>query len=624
MKFIMKKVFSSLIIIAAVGLSSCKDFLKTEAESAFIPEVIYNSTDFTNYSVSGIYSLLTTDYSYSQRMSLVYANNSDIEWIGADNASYNQNTYRGLSNYLASPSNDALEREWNNLYKIVERSNLVIEGIKASPLMSSGTNTEKTLMNAYLGEALTLRSLAYFDLVRNWGDVPFKNVSTQPDGSNFFLEATDRDVICDSLINDLSQASELVPWIGEGASSTPERISKGFVKGLLAKVALTRGGYSIRNKPGYPTERASNYLDYYKIANKACLDVINSGKHHLNPSFRNIWEKVSSWESDMTYNENLFEVAFGYQRSGEMGYSIGIRFNTNDKYGYGNNANMVQTGAYYYYLFDRSDLRKDATVAYYQYSDASKVQAELFKSNPMDWNFAKWDQRMMPKTFIDNNKNVNGKVGYGINWIMMRYADILLMYAETENEINGAPTDAAKSAFRQVRDRAFSDADKATKVDAYVNSKGSKEDFFNAIVDERAFEFGGEGVRKYDLIRWNLLNVKIQAQRDALKKMLDRQAPYDQLPRAIFYQYKAVGNTDEINKQTINMYDDKGTGDAPAGFTKVAWLNGASDTNKNLWKERVDMFSSGLNTPTPNRHLFPIASTIINESSGKLKNGYGF
>lgn len=620
----MRKIFLSLLVIVVTGLSSCKDFLKTEAESAFVPDVIYNSTDFTNYSVTGIYSLLTNDYSYSQRMALAYPCNSDIEWIGADNVSYNQNTYRGLSNYLATPSNDALEREWNNLYKIIERSNLVIEGIKASPLLNSGTNSEKLLMNTYLGEAMTLRALAYFDLVRNWGDVPFKNVSTQPDGSNFFLEATDRDVICDSLISDLNRASELVPWIGEGSTTSPERISKGFVKGLLARVALTRGGYSIRNKSGFPTERGANYLDYYKIANQACVDVINSGRHHLNPSFRNIWEKVNSWKPDQDYYENLFEVALGYQRSGEMGYSIGIRFNTNDKYGYGNNANMVQTGAYYYYMFDRNDLRKDATIAYYQYSDASKVQAELFKSNPMDWNFAKWDQRMMAKTFIDNNKNVNGKVGYGVNWIMMRYADILLMYAETENEINGGPTAAAKNALKQVRSRAFSDGDKPAKVDSYVDSKASKDDFFDAIVNERAFEFGGEGLRKYDLIRWNLLSTKIQAQRDALKNMLDRQAPYDQLPRAIYYQYKASGNTDEINKETINMYEDKGTGDAPSGFTKVQWLNGASDTNKSLWKERVDFFSSGLNSTIPNRHLFPIPNTIINESAGKLKNGYRF
>lgn len=619
----MKRIFSSLIIVAALGASSCNKFLNTVPESQFVPEVVFASPDFANNAVMGIYSLMTTDYGYSQRMALAYPNNSDIEWIGADNSSYNAATYRGLSNYLGTPGNDALEREWNNNYKMIERANLVIEGIKKSPVMTSGTDAEKKMMNAYMGEALALRAQAYFDLVRNWGDVPFKTESTQPDGSNFYLPATDRDVIMDALLKDLDEASNLVPWIGEGTSTSSERITRDYIKGLTARIALTRGGYSIRNKSGFPTERGSNYLDYYKIANQACLEVINNGKHRLNPSFKNVWQLVNSWTLDNTYREPLFEVALGYQRSGEMGYSLGVRFYTNDKYGFGNNANMVNTGAYYYYMFDRNDLRKDATVAFYQYSNSGKEQKEFFKNNPMDWNFAKWDQRMMAPNFIEANKKAAGKVGYGINWIMMRYSDILLMYAETENEINGAPTAGAMQALKDVRSRNFSDADKPVKVDQYVANLAGKDDFFNAIVDERMYEFGGEGIRKYDLIRWNLLGVKIQAQRDGLAKIFAGQSPNPkdpaQLPKVIYYEYNAAG---EINKSTINMYDDKGTADI-TGFTKVNWgTNYGSSTADVLL--RVKNFSSGLNSVVPNRHLFPIAATVINESNGKLENSYNF
>lgn len=619
----MKKNIVILFMAGMLGFSSCQKFLNQPPESLFVPEVIFNSTDLANNALNGVYSMLTTDYSYSQRMSIAYPCNSDIEWIGADNGSYNASTYRGLSNYLGSSSNDALQREWDNAYKLIERANLAIYGIKNSELLKSGTDAQKKTMNSLLGQAITLRALAYFDLVRNWGDVPFKLEPTKPDLSNVYLEATDRDVIMETLITELQEASDLVPWIGEGIA-TAEAISKGFVKGLAARIALARAGYSIRNKSGYPTERGADYQKYYQIARQECSDIMNSGKHRLNPSFRNVWEKVNSWTLDAQYNENLFEIALGYQRSGEMGYSVGIRFYANDKYGFGNNANMAQTGAYYYYMFNRNDLRKDATVGFYQYSNSSREQKEFFKNNPMDWNFAKWDQRMMSAAFLSDNRKALGKVGYGVNWIMMRYSDILLMFAEADNELNGSPTQAAKDALKQVRTRAFSTADQVTMVQQYVDNLGSKEQFFNAIVDERAFEFGGEGLRKYDLIRWNLLAKKIQDQRDAFKKMLNKQAPYDQLPATVYYRYKVSGNTDEIDKDEINMYSSRPSNFDATGYTKVDWLSGASATNKTQWAERVDLFSSGLNNQVPNRHLFPVANAVINESNGKLENSYGF
>lgn len=619
----MKRNIVVLMAVGLIGFSSCQKFLNQPPESQLVPEVIFSSTDLASNALNGVYALMTSDYSYSQRLAFAYPCNSDIEWIGADGSSYNANTYRGLSNYLGSSSNDAVQREWDNTYKLIERANLVINGIKKSPLLAGGTAAQQATMKTLMGQAMTLRALAYFDLVRNWGDVPFKAEPTESDLSNVYMEPTDRDVIMESLIKDLQEASTMVPWVGEGVSSA-EFINKGFVKGLTARIALARAGYSIRNKSGYPTERGSDYLNYYKIARQECLDIMNSGKHSLNPSFRNVWEKVNSWQLDQAYNENLFEIALGYQRSGEMGYSIGVRFYKNDKYGFGNNANMAQTGAYYYYMFDRTDLRKDATIAYYQYSDNAGTQKEYFKANPMDWNFAKWDQRMMSASFIADNKKAAGKVGYGVNWIMMRYSDVLLMFAEADNEINNGPTAEAKAALKLVRARAFPAAEQSSKVESYVNNLASHDDFFNGIVNERAFEFGGEGLRKYDLIRWNLLGTKIELERAAMKKMLNREAPYDQLPTTIYYEYNATGNTDEINKTTINMYADAPSNIDKTKYTSVAWLSGASQSNKDNYLDRANKFSSGLDVPVKNRHLFPIANNVINESNGKLKNSYGF
>jgi starch-binding outer membrane protein, SusD/RagB family len=612
----------SIISIALSGLfiTGCKkDYLNTSSPSEFTPDLVFSSTAYTDFALTGTYALLTQDYLYSARMPLNYATNSDIEVVGADNSSYKENTNRGLSNYLGTPDNNAIAREWTTIYKMIERANLCVAGIRSSAVMNT---KDSSVMKAFLGEALTLRSLAYFELVKNWGDVPYKAEPTKYDLSNVYLEPTDRDVIYDNLIADLEEAESYVPWVGSGTYGTVERVTKGFIKGLIARVALFRGGYSLRNRNGSSiTERGSNWEKYYTLARKKCQEIMAQGVHKLNTSYTDIWKKLCSLQMDATYQENLFEVANGLGRSGEMGYSIGIRFYTNSKYGYGNNANVVNTTAWYFYMFDQKDLRRDATVAYYSYSNGAAEVKEVFQTNPMSYNFAKWDQRFMGSGWAAMNKAASGKFGYGINWSIMRYADVLLMFAETENALNG-PTGLAKDALKQVRSRAFADADKAVKVEAYVNALSDQQSFFNALVNERAYEFGGEAIRKFDLIRWNLLVSKIQEQRDGFKQMLNRTGAWSTLPTHLFYKYQA--DNEIIDKAGINFYDDKGSADI-AGYTKIPWLSMQSASNKTLYSERVDLFSSGLTSGgVQNRHLYPIANSIIAESQGTLKNAYGF
>jgi starch-binding outer membrane protein, SusD/RagB family len=613
----------SIILIAAAGLSltACKkDFLNTSSPSEFTPDLVFSSTAYTEFAITGTYALLTQDQLYSARLPLNYATNSDIEVVGADNSSYKENSNRGLSNYLGTPDNTSIAREWTTIYKMIERANLCIEGIRSSALMQTA---DSAVMKAFLGEAITLRALAYFELVKNWGDVPYKAEPTKYDLSNVYLAPTDRDAIYENLIADLQEAENYVPWVGGGSSyGTVERITKGFIKGLTARIALFRGGYSLRNRSNnFVTERGSDWQKYYELAHKKCKEIMAQGVHRLNTSYIDIWKKLCSLQMDATYQENLFEVANGLGRSGEMGYSIGIRFFNNSKYGFGNNANVVNTTAWYFYMFDQKDLRRDATVAYYSYSNGSAEVKEVMQTNPMSFNFAKWDQRFMGTSWSDLNKAASGKFGYGINWSIMRYADVLLMFAETENALFG-PTALAKDALKQVRSRAFADADKATKVESYVNALTDQNSFFNAIVNERAYEFGGEAIRKYDLIRWNLLVSKIQEQRDGFKKMLSGAAPWNSLPTYLFYKYQA--DNEILDKAGINFYEDKGSADI-TGYTKINWLSTLSASNKTLYSERVDLFSSGLNANgVQNRHLYPIANSVIAESQGTLKNVYGF
>ncbi|MDP9049018.1 MAG: RagB/SusD family nutrient uptake outer membrane protein, partial [Bacteroidota bacterium] len=150
----------------------------------------------------------------------------------------------------------------------------------------------------------------------------------------------------------------------------------------------------------------------------------------------------------------------------------------------------------------------------------------------------------------------------GVNWPILRFSDILLMFAETDNEINNGPSGAAISAFNEVRTRGFGGNAALMGVTPTTHDA-----FFNAIVNERSFEFGGEGLRKYDLIRWNLLNAKIISTRANLTLMLNKQAPYNNLPQSMYYK---TGSQTLVYTNSLYAPTPAAT---PAGSAKIAWVS---------------------------------------------------
>jgi hypothetical protein len=613
----MKKIiYSALLICAGLHFSACKkEFLQTSSPSEYTPDLVFTSPTYTQYAIIGTYAYLTQDQLYSARLPLMYATNTDIEIVGASNTTYKEDGSRGLSNYMGTSNNSSLSKEWAAMYKVIERTNLCIDGIRNSAAMKTA---DSTVMKAYLGEAITLRSLMYFELIKNWGDVPYKGEPTKYDLSNVYVEPTDRDVIYDYLLTDLQESENYVPWINSNGYGTVERVTKGFIKGLIARIALFRGGYSLRKSNHM--ERGSNWQKYYELARTKCKEIMDKGVHQLNSSYLNIWKSLCMLQEESTFRENLFEVANGLARSGEIGYSIGVRFYTNPKYGFGNNANVVNTTAWYYYMFDQKDLRRDITVAYYTYSNNSAEVKEVFTANPFSFNIGKWDQRFMGPEWQTLNKGASNKIGYGINWCIMRYSDVLLMFAEAENALSG-PTALAKDALKKVRTRAFADADKPTMVEAYVNALGDQQSFFNALVNERAFEFGGEAIRKYDLIRWNMLTSKIKEQREGIQKMLRREAPWTFMPRFLFYKYQT--DNEILDKSSLNFYVDKGDVDI-TGYTRIKWLAQEGQKDSLAYIELANLYSSGLNALSDGRHLYPIPTDVIAGSQGTLTNSYGY
>ena len=245
----MKNIAKAFILAAGVmSMASCSDFLDQTSPSELTNETISQSTYYTGLTVNKIYGGLAQDATYSQYIPIIWGLNSDCELVdGLGDDATNATSERGNMNYNANPGWSRLAQVWDAMYGVIENANLTIEMVESSPLTTGGGSDQKT-MERYKGEALTLRAMLYFDLIRFFGDVPMKLESSQADLSNAYLGKTDRDVIMDTLMTDLKQAIEYLPWADEVSTYTTEHVTKGYAHALLANIALTRAGWAIREK----------------------------------------------------------------------------------------------------------------------------------------------------------------------------------------------------------------------------------------------------------------------------------------------------------------------------------------------------------------------------------------
>ena len=656
----MKKIFSIFALaLGVLGLTGCSDFLDQQSPSELTGDVVFESPYYTQLRVNQVYGKLTNDRSYSQDLSIVWVMNSDIELVdGLGDNAYNTSSERGAMNYNLDPGWSKIGDVWTMLYGIIEDCNLNIDGIRKSSLMTQGGDKQKE-MEQYLGESLTLRAMIYFDLVRYFGDIPFKTEISKSDLSNAYIGKTDRDEIMTALIQDLEEAIEYLPWAGDGI--TTEHVNKGYAHTLLAQIAMTQAGYSIREsaKEGYetasysddvyPTQRpdATTRKALFEKAQEHLAAVIASGKHQLNPSFENEWYLLNQLTLDQIYQENLFEIPMGLNVSGELGYTVGVRLDgVTSKYGYGNSTGKMKTTAVQLYSYDDADQRRDITVAPFsikQNDDKGITEEVMIENAPFGLYIGKWDPRKMSKNWLQENLVASAKHMTGINPVKARYANVLLWFAEVMNELYGPnvadPTCgmSAYDALAAVHNRAFASAQDGNAF--LTNAKASQEAMFNAIVQENAWEFAGEGFRKFDLIRWNLLVAKIREFKDTyMKWMAD-----DTFQKNIYYNYKkdANGNsTGEIDFSSIAWHG------LPSGKTADDYdVEGKSFGNGSISSEtdtqvrtNLPSISSGLvgaatingtkleyeEPAVKNRYLMPIASTTISASNGYIQNSYGY
>ena len=503
----MNKLIYIIGIVVAVALTSCGDYLETPTKSSIDESVIFSTPDLAKGAVDGIKIPFGETNSYRGRFLPWYGMNTDIEW-------YNSSDKVGdgqadLAAYAATPSNSQMNTSnnaWAQMYAGIERANICIKGLRAYGNPKPGTE-----LGQLLGEALTLRAVYYSDLLKAWGDVVarFEPISTE----TLYLPKSNRDEIYKQLIADLQEASELVSWPNESSSTTSvERVNKAFVKGLRARLCLAASGYSQYSDGIRQSKDADlSVSKMYAIAYQECQDVINSGTCKLETSFETVFKKLCQ-DNVTAGGESLWEIPFSDGR-GRVLFTFAIKHNSVDQYtgqARGGNAGPVP---FLFFDYDVKDLRRDVTVVPYEWAKAVNgiAKQQLLALNK--WSFGKFRYEWMNRFVTSTNDD-------GVNQLYMRYAEVVLMAAETANELQGPA--AAAPYLMMIRKRAFSASDWATKVDAYVAALTSKDAMFKAIVEEHKFEFCGEMIRKQALIRWNLLKTKLDEAKAKMYVLRDR------------------------------------------------------------------------------------------------------
>lgn len=612
-----KYIFLSAVALGSMMMTSCD--MEAPSYSTMDAEQVYTNPKMATDAVMAVLDVFGTNNSYRNRLLRYGAINTDIEWINSPSYKDKESGKYDAANYDTEPSNDQIRDGiiWSSLYSGIEKATIAINNLAKF----SGNNQE---LRQLWGEALTLRAVLYTELIKYYGDVPARFEETTND--NIYLPRSSRDVVILRLLDDLAKAEELCAWPNEvNATTTVERVNKAFVKGLRARLALYGCGYALRDNNGKPDYSVSTNPDLAKdkmmqIARQECKEVIEYYKNTLKKpleslsfeqNFRNVCEDVTT-----AGEESLWEIPYVTGR-GQLLYAYAPKHNGADEWvvksgaNYGGQNGPVPT---FFYDYDINDIRRDVTCVPYGFKDGvaelAKVQAMYFGKVRYEW---------MKRT-VDSQDD-------GVNVQYMRLADIYLMAAEAVNELEGPG--AAWTYMKPVLDRAFkSNSDIVSALQTKYTA--NKEAFFNGIVDQRAFEFAGEMIRKFDLIRWGIIDDKLAEAKAKLRLLpynengeeVYPEGPYKDIPAKLYYKVDGSsikiyglnhGDTDEEGKLLEKNEDYKSKG----------WFWGTTDGKvTNLITD--DIIDGYYTVDKPSLHcVWPIPSTIIsNDMMGYLNNNF--
>lgn len=504
--------------LLSMGVVSCD--LTEKPTSFYEMDTYFTTADKAKMAVIGIYDCLAAEGSYGQYV-MPFASSDDMYMVRG--TATGDGTRRDISHYALTSSNTWVASVWNYIYEGIDRANTAIAGIEKMPGYENSDELKELV-----AQARFLRAFLAFDLVRYWGDVPFKTTSTGSFGDTA-QPRTEREKIYDQIIIDLDFAKiHLKPGNEVASSEVPCR---GAARALLMRVYLQRAGYSLDRttrtltRPDDATRK--NYFDA----------VIEEWKAFGTEGYHNFYgtgyEELFKNYSKLVLNnqESLWEIAFEPNNGQKDNAGYWATYNgplvdaPDAGSGAANQNFFGRANAFFIVLpywgdfYDDNDVRRDVNFVDYVYRWVKKDKAQVKMSvcQEISKNMyrypGKWRREWMAPGFVDPNHT-------GVNYCPLRYADVVLMAAEAYNEINDTPK--AWELLNDVRARAhateinssnYASLMKAPKVYdlPFISDGDEGGKFRTALYWERAFETAYEGQRKFDLIRWGVLGDALRA-----------------------------------------------------------------------------------------------------------------
>jgi hypothetical protein len=427
-----------LYIFGSLFLTSCSGFLDLAPKDATNVSNFYRNESDMNAAVNAAYGMLASAGQYGY----AYYNVSEARSDNTMNFEVGGNLPDAeLDQFKMSSTNDIIRVMWLDSYKGVLACNAVLDHI-------AGADMGDPLRQQFIGEVKFLRSLMYFNLVRTFGDVPLVLSETKSISEGYKQSRIPKAEVYDHIIADLTDAEQKLPLSYSG--SNIGRATKGAAKALLGKVYLT-------------------IADFAKAKDKL-KEVIDQGNYKLLDDYAALWLTTNA-----NHQESIFEVQFkkGGTGTGSSFYNNFAPRNSGTavvKIGFAGGRNLPTSDLVNAY--EKGDDRKALSLAT-GYTDAQGV----FIPDP-------YTLKYQDTPFADGDADNN--------WTVLRYADVLLMYAEALNEVNNGPTTEAYAAIDAVRKRASLSP---------LASGLSKAAFALAIEHERQVELAFEGHRWFDLVR---------------------------------------------------------------------------------------------------------------------------
>ena len=588
----------SILSLSLVGLASCD--MDAPSISTLDESSVFATYSLAESEVMSIHVSFGETNSYRGRYLPYYGVNSDVEWGNAPSYADRVSDKQSLWNYSTLAANGQMNTNNNayaKFYEGIERANLAIKGIR-----QYGNIENNPDMRHLLGEALTLRAVIYNDLIKGWGDVParFEPITSE----NLYLPRTNRDQIYKQLLADLEEAEDYCYWANENAiTKSTERVSKDFVKGLRARLALYAGGYGLRGD-GFRRSKDADLAPekMYQIAKEECEEVIEHGSSKLG-TFKENFVKLCQ-DNVTAGGESLWEIPFSAGR-GRVLYTWGLKHNAKDQYTQQAQGGVNRAVSTLYYDYDPQDVRRDITVVPYEWSkDLVAGNAHVTLSGLNKMCFGKLRYEWMTRIVTSTNDD-------GINWQYMRLADVYLMAAEAENELGN--TAAAWNYMKPVLNRALPSAKVAALQSKYT---ASQQAFREGIYDQRALEFAGEALRKADLVRWGIIDQKMEEAKNKLTALANRTGQYAGLPDKVYINNSEDANTIQYYGLSMGENDpDKISAIESEGWESKSWFGSADKPTL------TDDIINGLYVQQPSMNcLWPIWQYFIDTSNNMLNN----